>query len=150
TPLRKESGGRTERWPLYLPMTTNTSNTIQAVTMYARSWDGDVIDEAGTRSLCNEPPARAAIRFMADLIHTYRIAAPGQAITQGFDDLMVAEKVSMLQGHSISKSIPSRVGGKFEVRDMLMPPGPNGTLGTQGLADTIVINARTQNPDAAW
>ena len=149
-PLLKESGGRVERWPFYLPLTTATTNTLQAVTMYFRSWGGDVYTEDGTKALFNEPPVRAAIRFMSDLIHKHKIAAPGQEITQTFEELMIAQKVSMLQANSSTKSITTKIGGKFEVKNLLMPPGPTGKLGTQALPDMIVINAKTQNPEAAW
>jgi ABC-type glycerol-3-phosphate transport system substrate-binding protein len=56
----------------------------------------------------------------------------------------------LLQASSSTKSISTKTGGKFEVRNVLMPPGPTGKLGTQAITDDIVINARTQNPQAAW
>jgi len=149
-PLLKESGGRVERWPFYLQITTAATNTLQLATMFFRSWGHDVYTEDGKKSLFGEPPARDAIRFVADLIHKHKVAAPGQEITPNVEDLMIAQKVSMMQAHSSSKSITTKIGGKFEVKDMLLPPGPSGKLGTQAITDQVVMNAKSQNPEAAW
>jgi multiple sugar transport system substrate-binding protein len=149
--LKKESAGRVDRYGLYLPLTSDSpTNTLQAVTMYARSWGGEVYSEDGKKSLFGDPPTRDAIRFMSDLINTTKVAAPGQEFTQNFEDLMIAQRVSLLQASSSTKSIPTKTGGKFDVRDVLMPPGPAGKVGTQAITDDIVINAKTPNPQAAW
>lgn len=149
-PLLKESEGRTEHWPFYLQITTAATNTLQLATMFFRSWGHDVYSEDGKKSLFGEPPAKEAIRFVADLIHKHKVAAPGQEISANVEDLLIAEKVSMLQAHSSTKSITTKLGGKFEVKNMLLPPGPSGKLGTQAITDQVVMNAKTQNPDAAW
>jgi multiple sugar transport system substrate-binding protein len=149
--LKKESAGRVDRYGLYLALTSDsTTNTLQAVTMFARSWGGEVYSEDGKKSLFGDPPTRDAIRFMSDLINTHKVAAPGQEFTQNFEDLMIAQRVSLLQASSATKSIPTKTGGKFDVRNVLMPPGPAGKVGTQAITDDIVINAKTQNPQAAW
>jgi multiple sugar transport system substrate-binding protein len=149
--LKKENGGRVERYGMYLPLSSDSStNTLQAVTMYARSWGGEVYSEDGKKSLFGDSPAKDAIRFMSDLINKHKVAAPGQEFTQQFEDLMIAQRVSLLQASSSTKSIPTKTGGKFEVRNALMPPGVAGKVGTQAITDDIVINAKTQNPDAAW
>ena len=149
--LTRESGGRVERYGLYIPLSPdNSSNTLQTVNMYIRSWGGDIYSEDGKQSLLAEQPAKDAIRFMADLMHTHKIAAPGQAFTAQSEELMIAERAAMLQAASSTKSIPTKIGGKFEVRNLLMPPGPSGKVGTQAITDHIVISAKTQNPQAAW
>jgi multiple sugar transport system substrate-binding protein len=149
--LKKENGGRVERYGMYLPLSSDSStNTLQAVTMYARSWGGEVYSEDGKKSLFGDSPAKDAIRFMSDLINKHKVAAPGQEFTQQFEELMIAQRVSLLQASSSTKSIPTKTGGKFEVRNALMPPGVAGKVGTQAITDDIVINAKTQNPDAAW
>jgi multiple sugar transport system substrate-binding protein len=149
--LKKDNGGRVERYGMYLPLSSDSStNTLQAVTMYARSWGGEVYSEDGKKSLFGDSPAKDAIRFMSDLINKHKVAAPGQEFTQQFEDLMIAQRVSLLQASSSTKSIPTKTGGKFEVRNALMPPGMAGKVGTQAITDDIVINAKTQNPDGAW
>lgn len=149
--LNKESSGRVDRYGMYLPLTSDSpTNTLQAVTMYARSWGGEVYSEDGKKSLFGDAPTSDAIRFMSDLINVHKVAVPGQEFTQNFEDLMIAQRVSLLQAASSTKSIPTKIGGKFEVRNVLMPSGPAGKVGTQAITDDIVINARTQSPQAAW
>jgi multiple sugar transport system substrate-binding protein len=112
--LKKESAGRVERYGMYLPLSSDSStNTLQAVTMFARSWGGEVYSEDGKKSLFGDSPAKEAIRFMSDLINTHKVAVPGQEFTQNFEDLMIAQRVSLLQASSSTKSIPTKTGGKF-------------------------------------
>ena len=125
-------------------------NNAQPVVMYLRSWGSDVYSADGKQAMLNEPKSREAIRFMADLMHKEKIAVPGRDFPDPTEDLMVAERASMLQASSSTKSIPTKVGGKFEVRNLLMPPGPSGVVGTQAIADHINISAKTQNKEAAW
>lgn len=56
--LKKESGGRVDRYGLYEAMTSDsTTNTLQAVTMYVRSWGGEIYSEdANKRSSQTRPP----------------------------------------------------------------------------------------------
>jgi ABC-type glycerol-3-phosphate transport system substrate-binding protein len=149
--LKKESSGRVDRYGLYEAMTSDsTTNTLQAVTMFVRSWGGEVYSEDGKQTLLGDRPAKDAIRFMYDLIQTQKVAVPAQEWTQQSEDLMIAQRVSLLQASSSTKSIPTKTGGKFEVRNVLLPPGPGGKVGTQAITDDIVINVKTQNPKGAW
>jgi multiple sugar transport system substrate-binding protein len=148
--LTKRSGDRTERYGLNLPITTAPTNTLQAVTLYGRAHGGDVYSEDGKKSLFNEQPMRDGIRFMTDLIHKHKVAAPGQEITTNVEDLMLAERASLLQAASSTKSITTKTGGKFEVKNVMFPAGPSGKIGLQAITDQIVINAKTQNKEAAW
>src|SRR3712207_3114706 len=126
------------------------ANNAQPVVMYLRSFGSDVYSEDGKKAMLNEPKSKEAIRFMADLMHKEKIAVPGRDFPDPTEDLMVAERASMLQASSSTKSIPTKIGGKFEVRNLLMPPGPAGVVGTQAIADHINISAKTQNKEAAW
>jgi hypothetical protein len=83
-------------------------------------------------------------------MHTFKVAATGREFTQQFEDLMIAQKVSLLQAASATKSISTKTGGKFEVRDVVMPPGPTGKVGTVAITDNMFVNAKTRNPDGAW
>ena len=149
--LKRESGGRVDRYGLYEAMTSDSStNTLQAVTMFVRSWGGEIYSEDGKQTLFNDQPTKDAIRFMSDLINRFKVAVPAQEWTQQFEDLMIAQRVSLLQASSSTKSIPTKTGGKFEVRNTLLPPGPSGKVGTQAITDDIVINAKTANPQGAW
>jgi multiple sugar transport system substrate-binding protein len=149
--LTKTNGARVERYGLVLPITSDSgTNTLQAFMAYARAWGGDVFSEDGKKALFTEPPARDAIRFMVDMVHKHKVAAPGQDFTQQFEDLMLAQRASMLQAASSTKSITTKTGGKFEVKNVVMPPGPTGKVGSVAITDNIFINAKSKNPDGAW
>lgn len=148
--LTQQSGGKIERYGLNFPITTGPTNTLQFVTFFARAHGGDVYSEDGKKSLFNEKPMRDGIRLVADMMHKHKVAVPGQDISANVEDLMLAGRASMLQASSSTKSITSKTGGKFEVKNTMFPAGPSGKIGLQAITDQIVINAKTQNKEAAW
>lgn len=149
--LTKTSGDRTDRYGFQMTISAdNAANNLQTFVMFLRSWGTELYSPDGEKALLNEPKAREAFTFMHSLMQEHRIAAPGQAFTSQSEDLMIAGRTAMLQGPSSLKSMPGKIGGKFEVKNVLMPPGPSGKVGTQTNTDHIVINAKTQNKEAAW
>jgi ABC-type glycerol-3-phosphate transport system substrate-binding protein len=138
------------RFGFQMPLTPNTTNTLQGVNMYLRSWGTDVYSEDGKKTNLNDPKAKEAITFMYKLMHEEKVAVTAKDFTTSGDDLMIAGRSAMLQAASSTKSIPTKIGGKFEVKNLLMPPGPSGIVGTQAITDHIVVNAKTQNKEAAW
>jgi multiple sugar transport system substrate-binding protein len=149
--LKKESGGRIERYGIYMPFTSDSgTNCLQALMAYARAWGGDVFSEDGKKALFTEQPVKDTVRLIADMMHKQKVAAPGQEFTQQFEDLMIAQRASMLQAASSTKSITTKTGGKFEVKNVLMPPGPTGKVGTVAITDNLFVNAKTKNPEGAW
>jgi ABC-type glycerol-3-phosphate transport system substrate-binding protein len=120
------------------------------VTLFARAHGGDVYSEDGKKSLFNEQPMRDGIRFVADMMHKHKVAVPGQDISANVEDLMLAGRAATLQASSSTKSITTKTGGKFEVKNTMFPVGPSGKIGLQAITDQIVINAKTQNKEAAW
>jgi multiple sugar transport system substrate-binding protein len=148
--LTKQNGGKIERYGLNFPITTGPTNTLQFVTLFARAHGGDVYSEDGKKSLFNEQPMRDGIRFVADMMHKHKVAAPGQEISANVEDLMLAGRATTLQASSSTKSITTKTGGKFEVKNTMFPAGPSGKIGLEAITDQIVINAKTQNKEAAW
>jgi multiple sugar transport system substrate-binding protein len=149
--LTKQGSGRVERYGLSLGLSTDqVTSTLQTLLMYVRSWGGEMYSEDGKKSLFNEQPMRDSIKFMHDLIFDKKVAAPLQDMTSQAEDPMIAQRVAMLQASSSTKSITTKIGGKFDVRDVMMPPGPSGKVGTAAITDHINISAKTQNPQAAW
>ena len=149
--LVKGNPDNPERYALSIGLPPeNATGTLEKVVMYVRTFGGEIYSEDGKKSLFQEQGAKDGIRMMRDLMHQHKIAAPHQESTTQAEDLMISERVSTLQAASSTKSIPTKIGGKFEVRNMLMPPGPGGKVGTQTITDHININAKTQNPQASW
>jgi multiple sugar transport system substrate-binding protein len=149
--LTKQANGRVERYGLSLGLSTDqTTSTLQTLQMYVRSWGGDLYSQDGKTSLFGDQPMRDAIRFISDLISGKKVAAPLQEMTSQAEDPMIAGRVAMLQASSSTKSITTKIGGKFDVKDVMMPPGPSGKVGTVAITDHINISAKTPNPRAAW
>jgi len=150
--LKKNAKAATKdgRFGLQLNVGLGFLNTPQPVTMFLRSWGTDFYTPDGKKSNLNDPKAKEAIRFMYDLMHTDKIAVTGRDFTEQIEDLMVAQKVSQVMAASSTKSIPTKIGGKFEVKNLIAPPGPAGVVGTQAIVDHIIISSQTKNPDAAW
>ena len=118
--------------------------------MFLRSWGTDIYSPDGKKSNLSDPKAKEAIRFMYDLMHTDKVAVTGKDFTESIEDLMVAQKTSQVMAASSTKSIITKTGGKFDVKNLIAPPGPAGVVGTQAIVDHVIISAKTQNPDAAW
>ena len=138
------------RWGFQINLTPNTTNTLQSVNMYLRSWGTDIYSEDGKKSQLNDPKAKDAIQFIYKLMHEDKVAVTAKDFTAAGEDLMIAGRVAMLQASSSTKSIITKIGGKFEVKNLLMPVGPGGTFGTQAITDQIVMNSKSNNKEAAW
>jgi multiple sugar transport system substrate-binding protein len=133
-----------------MSLTPNSTNTLQTVNMYLRSWGSDIYSEDGKKTLLADQKSKDAITHMYKLIHEEKIAPSAKDFTTAGEDLLIAGRTAMLQAASSTKSVPTKIGGKFEVRNLLMPNGPGGTFGSQAITDHIVVNAKTQNKEAAW
>jgi ABC-type glycerol-3-phosphate transport system substrate-binding protein len=150
--LKKNAKAATKdgRFGLQLNLGAGALNTPQPVTMFLRSWGTDLYSEDGKTSNLNDPKAKEAIRFMYDLMHTDKVAVTGRDFTESIEDLTVAQKVSQVMAASSTKSILTKIGGKFDVKNVIAPPGPAGIVGTQAIVDHINITAATKAPEAAW
>jgi ABC-type glycerol-3-phosphate transport system substrate-binding protein len=150
--LKKNAKAATKdgRYGLQLNLGLGALNTPQPVTMFLRSWGTDIYSPDGKKSNLNDPKAKEAIRFMYDLMHTDKIAVTGKDFTEQIEELMVAQKVSQVMASSSTKSIATKIGGKFDVKNVIAPPGPAGVVGTQAIVDHIIMSSQTKNPDAAW
>jgi ABC-type glycerol-3-phosphate transport system substrate-binding protein len=149
----KTSGNRTERWG-FLPYWTGGSDTAGGwfvVSTYARAWGAELMNEDGTKSLLTEPKFKEAVTFMHELSFKHKVAPTYKDIPNSdHDGMFVAGNATMYQSGSWSKSLPTRVKEKFQVKDTLMPKGPSGSRGGMNVADMIAMNAKTQYAKESW
>ncbi|MCC6627257.1 MAG: extracellular solute-binding protein [Chloroflexi bacterium] len=150
--LHKESSGRVERFGFYHGMSPNdATGSWKKILMYTRSFGGEIYSEDGKKALLNEPAAKEAIRFLHGLIFKEKIAPSLRDSTAAADDLFISERTALYQQESSTKSIPTRIKDKkFEVRNVIMPPGPSGKVGTMTIIDHIVMSANTKTPKESW
>jgi multiple sugar transport system substrate-binding protein len=146
------SAGRVERFGFYHGLSPNdATGTWKKIVMYTRSFGGEVYSEDGTKALLTEAPAKEAIRFMHGLIFKEKVAPSLRDSTASADELFISERAALYQSESSTKSIPTRIkDNKFTVRNVIMPPGPGGKVGTMTIVDHIVMSARTAVPKEAW
>ncbi|MFN8523616.1 MAG: extracellular solute-binding protein [Chloroflexota bacterium] len=150
TPLTKSAGGRVEQYGFHIGLTPdNSADTWQRTNMYIRNFGGEMYSEDGKKSLMAEKPVKDAIRFMADLMFKHKVAATLKEGTSQSDDLFIAGRTALYQASSSTKSVPTKIKDKFQVKNIIMPAGPGG-LGTQAIVDHIVMSATTKQPEAAW
>jgi multiple sugar transport system substrate-binding protein len=150
--LHKESGGRVERYGFYHGMSPNdATGTWKKILMYTRSFGGEIYSEDGKKALLSEPAAKEAIRFLHGLIFKEKIAPSLRDSTAAADELFITERAALYQQESSTKSIPTRIkDNKFQVRNVIMPPGPGGKVGTMTIIDHIVMSANTKTPKESW
>jgi ABC-type glycerol-3-phosphate transport system substrate-binding protein len=145
------AGGKIERYGFYTGMTANDpTGTWKHFVTYARSWGGDVYSEDGKKALLAEKPVMDAIRYIHGLVFTEKIAPSFKDAGANADDLFIAERDVLYQSESSTKSIPTRIKGKFDVRNVVLPPGPSGKVGTETIVDHIVMSNATKEPQASW
>jgi ABC-type glycerol-3-phosphate transport system substrate-binding protein len=147
----KPGQGRIERYGFYTGMTANDpTGTWKHFVTYARTWGGEVYSEDGKKSLLAEKPVKDAIRYVHGLIFDEKVAPSFKDAGANADDLFLAERVPLYQAESSTKSIPTRIKGKFDVRNVILPPGPGGKVGTETIVDHIVVAAVTKLPAESW
>ncbi len=147
----KSSGPRVERHGFSMSMSPDSSQQAwQVIQMYLRSHGGEYYSEDGKKAQLNTQQAKDAIRFMHALMHQHKVAVPQQEWTAQSDEIFIAERSAGLQGSSSLKSLPTKIKDKFEVKNVIMPPGPGGKLGSQAIVDHIVMSAKTQKAKESW
>ena len=100
----------------------------------------------------DSPEAIEGAQFYADIIYKEQYAAPESAISeQGFGEMVKAGKVAMFYGGATDdldyahKKDPANA----EIKMALVPSGPQNRQTFAWTASTV-INAATENPDAAY
>src|SRR5262249_55699892 len=144
-------GGKIDRFGFHHGLTTtDATGTWKHFVTYARTWGGDVYSEDGKKALLTETPVKEAIRYVQSLIFAEKVAPTMKDVASNADDLFIGERVPLYQSESSTKSIPTRIKGKFDVRNVIMPPGPTGKVGTETIVDHIVMSNATKLPQESW
>ena len=115
---------------------------------WGRSWGADLYSADGKKAQLDDPKFLAAVQFLHDLAFKHQVApdlnqlnairGAGTGFEEGFGGLT--------QGSSSQKSMPTRIGGKFQVGDFLWPKGPTGQRGSIAISDYIHIATQSHVP----
>jgi ABC-type glycerol-3-phosphate transport system substrate-binding protein len=146
---KKGDGAAATRWGLILPV---TGQAAQFWFTWGRSWGIDLYSADGKKAQLADPKFVASIQYIHDLIFKHQVAPNAAQLSAirgagtGFEDGFGA----MMQGSSSQKSMPTRVGGKFQIGNFLWPKGPSGQRGSIAISDYIHIARQSQFAEEAW
>ncbi len=122
------------------------------VPMFIWQAGGDTISEDLASSPIDSPEAIEAATFYADIIYNEQYAVPQATIEeQGFGEMVKAGKVAMFYGGAAddldfaAKKDPANA----VIKMALVPSGPKSRT-TFAYTASTVVNAATENPDAAY
>jgi ABC-type glycerol-3-phosphate transport system substrate-binding protein len=102
------------------------------------------------KSLFDQPKSLEMMTFLHSLYHKHKVApVPGPGIGVG-QDVWVAQKAAMYQASSSTKGAEPTIAGKFTPRNVLMPPGPGGKIGTKLVFDNFGQYKKTKYPEEAF
>jgi ABC-type glycerol-3-phosphate transport system substrate-binding protein len=117
-----------------------------------RAFGSDETDSVfkATKSTLDTPQALQAFQWYHDLYHKHKIAPiPGPGVDTG-DAVFAAAKGALLQASSSTKQLEGTIGGKFTMRNLLMPPGPSGKVGTKLVFDNFGMYNKTKYPQESF
>jgi ABC-type glycerol-3-phosphate transport system substrate-binding protein len=117
-----------------------------------RAWGVEEVDPifGAKKSLVDQPKSLEMYTWLHSLYHKHKVAAiPGPGINVG-EDTWAAGKAAMYQASSSTKGAEPKIGGKFTSRNVLMPPGPGGKVGTKMVFDNFGMYNKTKNPNEAF
>jgi multiple sugar transport system substrate-binding protein len=127
-------------------------NSWPPIQMFIWQAGGEVVTEDRTQSPIDSPEALAGVQFYTDIIYNPKYAATEEIIKeQGFGELAKNGKVAMFYGGAADDlDYAHTKDPKFaEMKIALVPKGPKNRATFAWTASTV-INAGTQNPDAAY
>jgi multiple sugar transport system substrate-binding protein len=127
-------------------------NSWPPIHMFIWQAGGEVISADRATSPIDSPEAIAGAQFYKDIIYNPKYAAPQNVITeQGFGELAKNGKVAMFFGGAADDlDYAHTKDARFaEMTVALVPKGPQNRQTFAWTASTV-INAATQNPDAAY
>jgi multiple sugar transport system substrate-binding protein len=145
--LHKGGGGAVEMYGI-LP-NTGWNHSVPCILRAFGSDETDSVFKA-TKSTLDTPQALQAFQWYHDLYHKHKIAPiPGPGVDTG-DAVFAAAKGALLQASSSTKQLEGTIGGKFTMRNLLMPPGPSGKVGTKLVFDNFGMYNKTKYPQESF
>ena len=113
-------------------------------------WDGELINQDGTRSLVEDDAVKQAIRWNHDLFFKHKVAPTAAEIIGGLGEMFVAGQVAAYGDGGWGLQIGEMVEDRFEWDMILMPVGPAGHRGGHLHADGEVVFRNSQNKELAY
>ncbi|HEV8638939.1 MAG TPA: extracellular solute-binding protein [Chloroflexota bacterium] len=145
--VHKGGAGAVEQYG-FLP--NNSYN--HAVACLFRAWGTDEVDPIfkAKKSIIDSPKHLEAFTWLHALHHKHKVSPlPGPGVDIG-ENTWIAQKAAMFQASSSTKGAEAAIAGKFTPRNVVMPNGPSGKLGTKMVFDNFGMYNKTKYPDEAF
>lgn len=141
------TGGAAEQWGLFLNTSIN-----HAVVCLTRAFGVEEVEPVhkATKSIIGGEKHLQAFQWVHDQYHKHKVAPlPGPGADIG-EDAWAAGRGAMFQASSSTKGAEPKIAGKFTSRNVLMPPGPGGKVGTKMVFDNFGMYNKTKHPEEAF
>jgi ABC-type glycerol-3-phosphate transport system substrate-binding protein len=117
-----------------------------------RAWGVEEVDNVfgAKKSMMDQPQSLAAYTWLWTQYQKNKVAPPpGPGVSVG-ESVWVAQKAAMFQASSSTKGAEATIAGKFTPRNVLMPPGPGGKVGTKLVFDNFGQYKKTKYPEESF
>jgi len=142
------AGGRYERFGI------NLSLGAIGVTIYARTFGGDILNPEGNKcTVASDPAAVKGLRFIYDLSQKEKVVALPGGFEGNTNDLFVSGRVAMLHAGSVSMTPINKMKqdpSVFQMKAILFPKRADGKRPSQMRGGTWQVGAKSKNPEWAW
>jgi ABC-type glycerol-3-phosphate transport system substrate-binding protein len=117
-----------------------------------RAWGVEEVEPifGAKKSLMDQPKSLEAYTWLWSLYQKHKVAAlPGPGVSVG-ESVWVSQKAAMFQASSSTKGAQNAIAGKFTPRNVLMPAGPGGKVGTKMVFDNFGQYKKTKYPEESF
>jgi ABC-type glycerol-3-phosphate transport system substrate-binding protein len=154
--LATKAGGPVDQWGTLLVLAPAGFDLRFSVVL--RGFGGDFLTPDNKHSMLNTPEAKAAFKFVLEMIHDDKSMPPGvaQIDANGGRQLVASRKVAMAFEGLFTVPIIADMNPKLEAwRVLQMAPVPQNPGNQKKIRSTyymksIVMNPNTKNPEEAW
>lgn len=130
----------------YLPA---LDNLWQTLTTLLPAFGGELLSPTGATLQLASAPGQAALRYLYDLFHTYRVAPLPSPTRDSGSDLWVSGNLAMLQSATRLAALAVVVDEHFPWMVVPNALGPAGVGGASCVVDVQCVTRATQQPQAA-
>lgn len=145
--LQKTEGDQVVRWG-YLPGAFEHS--WKALLCTTRAFDGQLLNEDGTKFLLMEDPARQAVQYAWDLFNVHNVAPKPDQILGTVNEMWIAGQLAMNTAGTFRSIADAAIGDTFDWMAVGNAKGPAGVGGSDYEVDAFCVTSTSKNPAEAF
>lgn len=145
--LQKGEGDQVTRWG-YLPGAFE--NAWKSLLTLTRAYDGQLLNEDGTKFLLMEDPARQAVQYSWDLFNVHNVAPKPDQVLGTVNEMWIAGALAMNTAGTFRSVADAAIGDTFEWMAVGNAKGPAGVGGSDYEVDAFCVTSTSKNPNEAF